>query len=273
MPAPDVSDKSLAQLISLKGRVAVITGGARGLGLAIGRRLAEAGAAIVLGDLDGGEAERAAAAVARDHGVRAKGYETDVTDSASVRTLADYAVSEFGGIDIWVNNAGIYPVTPLMDLSEDEWDQVNDVNLRGTFLGCREAARRMLPAGSGAIINIESMAAFRGRAGCVHYAASKHGVHGITQSLAVELGPQGVRVVSIAPTLNETPGVHQRRAEAAGSGGEMTTSLEEKVIAAIPLRRTGQPDDVARIALFLASDLAAFVTGTTVFADGGHSAF
>jgi NAD(P)-dependent dehydrogenase (short-subunit alcohol dehydrogenase family) len=183
-------------------------------------------------------------------------------------------VAKLGSLDIWVNNAGIYPVTPLFELGDAEWREVNAVNLDGTFYGCREAARHMVDrGGGGVIINIESMAAFRGRAGCAHYSASKHGVSGLTKSLAVELGPRGVRVLAIAPTLAETPGVHARRAAAAGAGGQMTTSLEQKVVAAIPLGRTAQPDDVARVALFCASDLAAFVTGTTVFADGGHSAF
>lgn len=274
MPAIDVSGKPLAQLISLKSRHAVVTGGARGLGLAIARRLAEAGADILLGDLDAEAAERSAAQLKTDFGVAAIGRKLDVRDSRMVAETADRAVAELGGLDIWVNNAGIYPVTPLLDLSDEEWDQVNDINLRGTFLGCREAARRMIAAGrGGVIINIESMAAVRGRAGCAHYAASKHGVAGITKSLGVELGGHGIRVLSVAPTLAETPGVHERRAAAAGSGGDIMKALEDKVIATIPLGRTALPDDIARVALFCASDLAAFMTGTTVFADGGHSAF
>ncbi len=274
MPAPDVSNKTLPDLLSLKGRKAVITGGARGLGLAISRRLAEAGADILIGDLNEGAAAESASEIAGEFGVAAIGALLDVTDSRSVARLADRSVSELGGLDIWVNNAGVYPVTPLLELSDEEWQQVNGVNLSGTFFGCREAARRMIQKGpGGVIINIESMAAFRGRAGCAHYAASKHGVTGLTKSLAVELGPRGIRVLAIAPTLAETPGVQERRAAAKGAGGEIMKALEEKVIATIPLGRSAQPDDVARVALFCASDLAAFVTGSTVFADGGHSAF
>jgi NAD(P)-dependent dehydrogenase (short-subunit alcohol dehydrogenase family) len=272
MPAPDLSHRTLADLISLKGRQAVVTGGARGLGLAIARRLAEAGAGVFIGDLDEKEAARAAAGIAESFGVSAAGWKLDVTQSRSVADVADRAAAA-GGLHIWVNNAGIYPVTPVLELSDAEWEQVNGVNLTGTFYGSREAARHMVGQGRGVIINIESMAAFRGRSGCAHYSASKHGVSGLTKSLAVELGPRGVRVLAIAPTLAETPGVHERRRAAAGAGGDIMQAMEAKVIATIPLGRTAAPDDIARVALFCASDLAAFVSGTTVFADGGHSAY
>jgi NAD(P)-dependent dehydrogenase (short-subunit alcohol dehydrogenase family) len=276
MPAPDVSHLSLHELISLRGRVAIITGGARGIGLAIARRLAEAGAEITIADLNEPLARAAAAGIANDFGVRTLACELDVTDSRSVAATADRTVAELGSLDIWVNNAGIYPVSPCVDLTDEEWDSVNDVNLRGTFLGCREAAKRMRQtahASKGVILNIASMAGFRGRAGCAHYGATKHAVVGLTKSLAVELGPHGIRVMAVAPTLAETPGVHERRAAAAGESGEIMTALEQKVIATIPLGRSAQPDDIARAALFCVSDLATFVTGTTVFADGGHSAF
>lgn len=273
MAAPDFSAAPLRALLSLEGRAAVVTGAARGLGLAIARRLAEAGAGVLLADLNEAAAASAAQAIARDFAVRALACRLDVTDSRSVAAAARQAADEFGRLDIWVNNAGIYPVTPLLELDDAEWQAVNGVNLTGTFYGCREAARHMLERGSGVIVNIESIAAHRGRAGCAHYAASKHGVSGLTKSLAVELGPRGIRVVAVAPTLAETPGVHERRAAAAGTGGDVMRALEEKVIATIPLGRTAQPDDIARVVLFCASDLAAFVTGTTVFADGGHSAF
>jgi len=276
MPAPDVSHLPLLELISLRGRVAIITGGARGIGLAIARRLAEAGADIVIADLNEPRASAAAAAVAKHFGVRTLACKLDVADSRSIAATADRSLAELGSLDIWVNNAGVYPVTPCIDLTDEEWDSVNDVNLRGTFLGCREAAKRMRQtsrASKGVILNIASMAGFRGRAGCAHYGATKHAVVGLTKSLAVELGPQGIRVLAVAPTLAETPGVHERRAASMGESAEIMTALEHKVIATIPLGRSAQPDDIARAALFCVSDLAAFVTGTTVFADGGHSAF
>lgn len=274
MTAPDVSNSQIPELLSLKERSAIITGGAQGLGLAIARRFAEAAADVVIGDLNEGAATGAADRLMEDFGIRALGTFLDVTDPRSVAMIADRCVSELGGLDIWVNNAGVYPVTPLLELDDTEWERVNDVNLSGTFFGCREAAKRMVQRGTrGVIINIESMAAFRGRSGCAHYAASKHGVNGLTKSLAVELGPHGIRIVGLAPTLAETPGVQARRDTARGDSGEIMRALEEKVIATIPLGRTTRPDDVARVALFCASDLAAFVTGTTVFVDGGHSAF
>jgi NAD(P)-dependent dehydrogenase (short-subunit alcohol dehydrogenase family) len=278
-PAPDFSSSSLAQLISLKGRNAVVTGGARGLGYAIARRLAEAGADILLGDKDERGVAQAAETLAKNFPRRVLARGLDVGLAASVTAFADHGVNSLGGIDIWVNNAGIYPAKPLLEMSDDQWDLMNTVNLRGTFLGCREAARRMSGdtrsgRSGGVIVNIASVAAFRGRAGLAHYSASKHGVIGLTKSAAVEFGRLGIRVLAVAPSLVETPGVEAMRAAAAqaGVGGDMIKAMEARVVAAFPLGRTGQPDDVARAVLFCASDLAAFMTGTTVFADGGLSA-
>ena len=131
MQVPDVSGRSIAQLISLEGRAAVVTGGARGIGLAIVRRLAEAGESVLVADVDRAGAERAAETVARESGQRVAGAELDVTDGASIAAAADWAVGELGGLDIWVNNAGIYPSTPLLEMTDRDWDKVLDVNLRG----------------------------------------------------------------------------------------------------------------------------------------------
>lgn len=278
-PALDVSAHPLAQLISLKGRRAVITGAARGLGYAIARRLAEAGADVALGDRDETGAARAAEAIEKDFLRRSVSGPLDVANGSSVSGFAERAVNGLGGIDIWINNAGIYPATPLLEMTDDQWDLMSNVNLRGTFLGCREAARRMVSNGQnaragGVIVNIASVAAFRGRAGLAHYSASKHGVIGLTQSAAVELGPRGIRVLAVAPSLAETPGVQEMRAAAArpGEAGAMVTQMEQSVMAKFPLGRAAQPDEVARVVLFCVSDLAGFMTGTTIFADGGLSA-
>jgi NAD(P)-dependent dehydrogenase (short-subunit alcohol dehydrogenase family) len=280
-PAADVSARSLAQLISLKGRRAVVTGAARGLGYAIARRLAEAGADVALGDRDETGAARAADSLAKDFLRRAVSGPLDVADGGSVAGFAEMAVRALGGIDIWVNNAGIYPATPILEMTDDQWDLMSDVNLRGTFLGCREAARRMLSNGhngngahGGVIVNIASVAGFRGRAGLAHYSASKHGVIGLTQSAAVEFGPRGIRVLAVAPSLAETPGVQEMRAAAArpGEAGTMVSAMEKSVLEKFPLGRAAQADEVARVVLFCASDLAGFMTGTTLFADGGLSA-
>jgi len=280
-PAADVSTRALAQLISLKGRRAVVTGAARGLGYAIARRLAEAGADLALGDRDETGAARAAESLEKDFLRRAVSGPLDVADGGSIAGFAELAVRALGGIDIWVNNAGIYPATPLLEMTDDQWDLMSDVNLRGTFLGCREAARRMLSNGhngngaaGGVIVNIASVAGFRGRAGLAHYSASKHGVIGLTQSAAVEFGPRGIRVLAVAPSLAETPGVQEMRASAArpGEAGSMMAAMEKSVMERFPLGRAAQPDEIARVVLFAVSDLAGFMTGTTLFADGGLSA-
>lgn len=246
----DVSDRSIAALLSLKGRAAVVTGGASGIGFA----------------------QRAADTLTTDHGVRVLAKALDVRDSGSVAAFADAVMAAFGALHIWVNNAGVYPVKRIVEMSDAEWDEVHAVNLRGTFLGAREAGRRMIAMGSAqgrVILNIGSVSGFKGRDGMTHYAASKHGVAGFTRSLALELGGSNIRVLSIAPTLVLTSGLAQRRS---AQGAEAVDSLEAKVAASIPLGRAALPDDVARVALFCVSDMALFMTGTTVFVDAGSMA-
>jgi NAD(P)-dependent dehydrogenase (short-subunit alcohol dehydrogenase family) len=267
----------LADLISLKGRRALITGGARGIGLAAARRFAEAGAAVLIGDKDQAAANEAATRIGEEHGGPVFGALLDVTDAASVARFADEGVARLGGIDIWVNNAGIYPGRPLLDTDEAFWDLVQDVNLRGTFLGCREAGRRMVPAGprpGRAIINVASMAGVRGRLGLTHYSAAKSGVIGLTRGVAVELAPHDIRVLCVVPALAETPGSRQMRADAnkSDASGAALKEMETRVRAAFPMRRIGDADEVARVMLFCASDLAAFMTGSCVYVDGGLAA-
>jgi NAD(P)-dependent dehydrogenase (short-subunit alcohol dehydrogenase family) len=274
MDPKELAARSLADLISLRGRAAVITGGGRGIGAAIARRLAEAGADLAIGDLNEANAAAIAEEMRRRFQVRALATRLDVTDSASVAALATLAEATFGRIDIWVNNAGTFPPAVLIETSDDQWDRVQDVNLRGTFFGCREAGKRMAAARRGVIVNITSVAAYRGRASVGHYAAAKHGVAGLTKSLAVELGGRGVRVVAVSPCMTETPGLdEQRQASRSGdAGGDSFQEMAARIRSSIPLNRFGHPDDVARAVLFCASDLAGFVTASTVFADGGVSA-
>ncbi len=271
MPVADVSSVPVADMLSLAGRTAVVTGGARGIGEAICRRFAEAGADVVVADLDGALAADVAAAVAAEHGHRAIGVGLDVADERAVEETADRAVAELGGIDIWVNNAGIFPSEPFLAMSSAAWDKVLEVNLRGTFLGAHAAATRMVSAGTpGVIVNITSTAAFQAEApGLSHYVSSKHGVRGLTKALAVELGPSLIRVLAIAPTLIETPGIEAGRAafEAAGMG-----DLIDSMAGTAPLRRSGVPDDVARVALFCASDMSMLMTGSTLAVDAGNLA-
>lgn len=274
MTPDELASRSLADLISLHGRAAVITGGGRGIGAAIAGRLAEAGADLVIGDLNEANAALVAEEVRRRFQVRAVAAHLNVVDSASVAALAALADVTFGRIDVWVNNAGTFPPAVVIETTDEQWDFVHDVNLRGVFFGCREAGRRMATAGRGVIINITSVSGYRGRTSIGHYAAAKHGVAGLTKSLAVELGAQGVRVVAVSPCMTETPGLAEQRAAArcGDAKGDSFQEMETKIRSSIPLKRFGHPDDIARAVLFCASDLAAFVTATTVFADGGVSA-
>ncbi|HCB0639539.1 TPA: SDR family oxidoreductase [Klebsiella pneumoniae] len=263
----DVTENSLNSLISLKGRTAVVTGGAVGIGQAICKRLAEAGANLIIGDLNIEKAQETATEL-EQFGGKHLGAKLDVNDHASVAELAELALSTTGRLDIWVNNAGIYPSHPVLEISDNEWDRVFDLNTRGTFFGAREAALRMEP-NKGVIINIVSTAAFNSSNGAnpAHYVASKHAVAGLTKSLAVELGPKGIRTVGISPTLTETPGVNSKRAE-----GDAVTEALEAYAKGLPLGRLGVPDDIARVVLFAASDLGAFVTGSIIPVDGGDLA-
>ena len=205
----DLSDAPLADLLGLSGRVAVVTGGARGIGRACCARLAEAGATVVVADIDEEAARETASAI----GSRAIAAAVDVREAASVRALVERALDERERLDVWVNAAGVYPTSPLLELSEEEWDLVLDTNLRGTFLGAREAARAMIAGDrGGVIVNVSSTAAYRADApGAAHYVASKFGVRGLTQALAVELGPHGIRVLAVAPTVTLTPGLEEQR--------------------------------------------------------------
>jgi NAD(P)-dependent dehydrogenase (short-subunit alcohol dehydrogenase family) len=270
MAVGDVSDHSIAELISLEGRSAVVTGAGGGIGRAIAERLAEAGAAVLIGDVDRVAAEDVAA-ILRRRGCDAIGMASDVSDEGAVGALGDRAVVEWGHVDVWVNNAGIFPTAPVLEMTGAQWDSVLDLNLRGTFLGAREAARRMVGSGrAGVIVNLASTAGVRAPgSGVAHYVASKFGVRGLTKALAVELGPYGIRVLAVAPTYVDTPGTRESRAAfEVAAGGDML----KQIGASKPLGRVGVPDDVARVVLFCASDLAMLMTGSTLSVDAGELA-
>lgn len=267
MAIDDVSGKTVAELVSLAGRRAVVTGGAQGLGEAIARRLAEAGASVLIGDLDEALARTTAGRLSKAYGGRVVATRLDVTDSASVVAVADHAISELGGLDIWVNNAGIYPWRPLLEMTDDIWDQVMAVNLRGVFLGAREAARRMIAANrGGVIVNLSSLAGFTGIGpGQAAYSTSKHGVVGATRQMALELAPQNIRVLGVAPTFCKT----ERSAAALAANPDAGKLIPMTV--GSKLGRVGVPDDVARVVLFCASDLSIFMTGSTLLVDAGEA--
>jgi NAD(P)-dependent dehydrogenase (short-subunit alcohol dehydrogenase family) len=263
MAIADHTDQPLSELVSLAGRRAVVTGAGKGLGAQIVRRLAEAGADVVAGDIDEPAAEATAAEVAEATSARVMACALDVGDSASLAAAADRAVAELGGLEIWVNNAGIFPTTgPAIDATDEFIDRMLRINARGTYAGAREAARRMV--GGGVIVNIASTAGFKAGAGISAYVASKHAVVGITKALALELGPLGIRVLAVAPTIIDTPGVQDQMAPLAAAGLDVQARA-----AANPLGRVGVPDDVARVVLFCCTDLAAFMTGSTVAVDAG----
>ncbi|MFD0662951.1 SDR family NAD(P)-dependent oxidoreductase [Thermocatellispora tengchongensis] len=224
MSTADVSSRSLAELVSLAGRRAVVTGGGRGLGKAIAWRLAEAGADLLIGDIDEESAVTVAKQLVERHAVRAIGAAMDVTDPSSVAAAADRVGAELGGLDVWVNNAGVFPSVPLLEMGEETWDQVFAVNARGVFTGAREAARRMAAAGTGGVIvNIVSTAGFRASApGLAAYVGSKHAVRGLTRELALELAPLGIRVLGVAPSYVPTEG-NMAAAAAVTTGGTPPT--------------------------------------------------
>jgi NAD(P)-dependent dehydrogenase (short-subunit alcohol dehydrogenase family) len=248
------------ELLSLSGRNAVITGGARGIGRAIAARFCEAGANCLLGDIDGEAVAVAAAELAADYpGSKVRSVPLDVTEAEGMEAAAEAAGTELGGIDIWVNNAGIYPFESLLDTTADQYRRILDINLLGTNLGVQAAARRMVDGDGGVIINMASTAAHFGSGA---YSASKWGVRGITSGMARELGPHGIRVVAIGPTVTETPGMAATR--------EDYDEAVEQIIAGIPIGRSAQPDDIARVALFLAGDGAAMISGVTLLVDGAQ---
>lgn len=267
----DVSDKSIAELVSLQGRSAVVTGGARGLGKAIASRLAEAGANVLIADRETELAQGAARELAAQFPARCLHTHVDVTDSATLTAAADLAMEQFGGIDIWVNNAGIFPFAELHQMTDELWNNVMAVNTRGVLAGAREAARCMTVAEhGGVIVNIASTAGFRGVSpGLSAYVASKHAVRGLTRQLALELAPAGIRVLGVAPTYCVTEGNILAAQEA--TGGDPEAAAQITAMVSTPLGRVGVPDDVARAVLFCASDMAAFMTGSTLLVDAGET--
>jgi NAD(P)-dependent dehydrogenase (short-subunit alcohol dehydrogenase family) len=265
--APDHSRAALAELASLEGRTAVVTAGGAGIGAAIAARLAEAGAAVTVADLDPAAASRTVEQVEAGGGT-ATAMRMDVTDEGEVEAVAATVFDTHGRLDIWVNNAGLYPRGSILDIEPDEWDQVMAVNVRGAYLGSRAAARRMIAAGSGgSIVTITSCASFNSSDGGngAHYVASKHALAGLTKSMAVQLSPHGIRALAVAPTLTRTEGVERDRA---GGHAEMLDAFAARV----PAGRMAVPDDVARVVAFAVSDAAAYVSGSTIIVDGGNLA-
>jgi NAD(P)-dependent dehydrogenase (short-subunit alcohol dehydrogenase family) len=271
---PDFTDTALSRLWSLDGRVAVVTGGGSGMGQATAVRLAEAGAATVVADIDQDKAQETAVLITkRVPGAQTLALTADVADPASVRALGDAVGQHFGPPDIWVNTAWLSSSGAIADYPDEMWRHGIAVNLDGSFYTAREAARRMLEAGRrGVIILVTSGSAHHGRARRYQYVAAKHGTLGLVKSLALELGPAGIRVVAIAPAATDTPGFRVAPTRFGGQDAEQAKRLLDDTVAKMALGRLGQADDIARAAVFAASDMAAFVTGSTIHVDGGVDA-
>jgi NAD(P)-dependent dehydrogenase (short-subunit alcohol dehydrogenase family) len=248
----------------LKGQVAVVTGAGQGIGLACAQALGEAGATVVVADIDANRI-RAAVAELRAKGLKAEPAELDVTKSAQVDDLAERIARELGGADILVNNAGVARSNVRAeDTSDEHWRFHMDINLDGLFWSCRGFGRKMLEKGRGSIVNVGSMSGFivNKPQPQSFYNASKAAVHHLTRSLAAEWGQRGVRVNAVAPTYIETPLTRF---------GMEDQTMYPTWIEMTPMARVGQPDEIASVVLFLASDAASLLTGSIVLADGGYT--
>ncbi|MFT3865022.1 MAG: 3-oxoacyl-ACP reductase FabG [Solirubrobacterales bacterium] len=243
-------------------QVAIVTGAAQGIGAAIADRLAAEGATVVLGDRDPAVEETAAAL--RDAGRSADPFVVDVTDADAVDGFVADVAARHGRLDVLVNNAGVTRDDLLFKLSEEDWDTVLDVNLKGTFLCSRAAQRAMVEAGRGAIVSLSSRSALGSR-GQANYSAAKAGIRGLTSTMALELGPFGIRANAVAPGFIATE-MTDATARRLGLDPE---EHRAKAAAATPLRRVGTPADVASVVAFLASDDAAYVSGQTIEINGG----
>ncbi|MEK7184126.1 MAG: SDR family NAD(P)-dependent oxidoreductase [Patescibacteria group bacterium] len=254
----------LQELLSLKGKTAIVTGGAMGIGEGIASRLAEAGANVVIADLD----EAAATATAQGYtgkGWQAKAVHVDVADESSVAAMVAVTVEAYRSVDILVNNAGIYPAKPLTQMELSDFEQVINVNLKSVYLCTKAVSEQMIAQGHGGrIINVTSIDALHpSMIGLAHYDASKHGVWGFTKNTALELAEQKIWVNAIAPGGISTPGVAKMQGTAVNE--DAIKAFMEK----IPMHRFGESDDIGKVALFLASDMSSYMTGAQIVVDGG----
>ena len=256
------------QLINLKGKTAIVTGGAVGIGLGIVTRLAEAGANVMIADVNQEKADKSANDLSQT-GLSVKSKLCNVADESAVEALVTETVEVFGSVDILVNNAGIYPNIPLSKMTTEDFMRVIEINLKSVYLTTKHVSEQMIKKGGGGkIINVTSIDALHpSMIGLAHYDASKHGVWGFTKNSALELAQHKIWVNAIAPGGIATPGVQ------AGTGGSVPPEEMAKIIEAfmanIPMRRMGDPDEIGKVALFLASDMSSYMTGSQVVVDGG----
>jgi len=256
----------------LEGRRAIVTGGARGLGEALGHRLAKEGAAVCVADLNAAGAEAVAAAIRERYGVPTLGIGVDVTNEAQVVAMVERSVAEFGGLDLLVANAGIVEAHDILEHPLDSWERVIAVNLTGYFLCAREAARVMAAQRRGVIIQINSKSGKKGSFRNCAYAASKFGGIGLTQSIALDLAPYGVRVNAVCPgNLLDSPLWQESLFEMyARRWGISVEAVRQKYLEQVPLGRACTYEDVANVVVFLASDEASYMTGQAINVTGGQ---
>jgi len=247
--------------VKLQGKTALVTGAGRGIGEALAGGLAAGGAAVAVCDVDGAAAAKTAAGIAERHGGRAVGITVDIADSAAVRMAVGNAESELGPIDVLVNNAGIDVIERFVDSVEETWDRIIAVNLRGTITVTRAVLDGMIERGAGRIIHIASDAGRVGSSGEVVYSATKGGVIAFGKALAREVGRYGITVNSVCPGPTDTALLGQVAA--------YSQKMHDAVVRSIPLRRVGEPTDIAGAVAFLASDDASYITGQTLSVSGG----
>jgi NAD(P)-dependent dehydrogenase (short-subunit alcohol dehydrogenase family) len=252
------------------GRLALVTGAGGGIGAAIARRLGRDGYSVAVTDLDAGAA-RSVSEEIEGRGGEARAYTLDVTDGNAIRAVLDEAVGAFGPLAAWVSNAGISSMRPFVDLTEEDWDSNLEVNAKGPFLCGQAAARRFIEqGGGGTIVNVASMAGKRGAAPYLaHYVASKFAVVGLTQAMALELAPHGVRVNSVCPGYVATAMQERELVWEAELRGTTPKAVREAWVADTPMGRLESPEDVARVVAFLVGPDAGFVTGEALAVNGG----
>lgn len=255
-------NKTTPKFCDLKGKVAIITGAAKGMGKAHALKLSGAGAKVVLADISQEECQLVTDEIKKNKG-EALAVKCDVSKKAEIDNLVSEALKKFGKIDILVNNAGIFPFEPFLEMSEQNFQKVIDINLKGYFLMAQAAAKEMVKQKSGVIVNISSIAMGQvgvGFAGLTHYCASKGGIVAMAEAMALELAPFGIRVNCIAPGAIDTPGA---------STTKMTDQQRQAMLAPIPMKRQGRAEEIANAVLFLASDESSYMTGSTMVVDGG----